>query len=111
MTVTQQQLHDAYSDLYDKLNDAYWAASTIDSKDRIHGIAEMIYDILSDLNAEDIKSRNEQFLHVTDQINAINSKLKGLQDEIASIIHNVQVANQVVGAATKAISFATTFFG
>ena len=109
MPVSQQELHDAYSDLYDAINQAYWVASTIEDKDRIHDMAESVYDIISDLNAADIKSRNADYTTLTKSVTAVNARLQLLQTDINSIIHKVDVATQVVNAATKAMSLASQF--
>jgi hypothetical protein len=109
MPVSQEQLHDAYSDLYDALNQAYWVASTIEDKDSIHDMAEAVYGIISDLNAADIKSRNDDYQALTKSVTTVNTRLKDLQTEIASIIHKVDVATQVVSATAKVLSLASEF--
>src|SRR5690349_1462458 len=106
---TQQDLRDAYFDLYNALNDAYWAASTIEDKDLIHGLAEAAFEIMSDLNAADIKSRNDEYANLTKTVTVVNAKLQTLQDQINSIIHNIGVATSVANAASKVLTFASQF--
>ncbi len=106
---TQQDVQDAYSDLYDALNDAYWAASTIEGKDLLHGLAEAVYDIDSQLNVADVKSRDDEFKQLTTSVGIVNAKLQTLQTEIDGIVHNISVATSVVNATVKVLSAAAEF--
>jgi len=109
LTVSQQDVHDAYSDLYDNLNQAYWVASTIEDKDRLHGTAETVFEILTALNAADIKSRTDDYAKLTKAVSDVNKKLKAIQEEMDKIIHNLTVAKNMADAITKALSTAKSF--
>ena len=110
-SASQNDLHDSFGELYQSLTNAYWVASTIVDKDRIRGAADQVFDILTDLNRADLKSRTEDFAELKGQVAIATKKLTALQADIDSIIHNVGVATQVVGAIAKALTASTTFFG
>lgn len=54
----QQEVRDVFGALYKDLDDAYWCAV---DKDRIRGIQEGMFDILTELNKAHIKSNTEKF--------------------------------------------------
>ena len=110
MNPTQQEVHDAFDELYQSLTQAYWVASTITDKDRIRGAADAVFDILTALNQADIKSRTQEYAALKDQVSIVTKKLTALQNEIDSIIHNVSVATSVVQAIGKALDFGGKFF-
>lgn len=110
MNPTQQDVHDVFGELYQSLTDAYWVASTITDKDRLHGAADAVFDIITALNQADIKSRTQEYATLKDQVGVVTKKLKVLQNDIDSIIHNVNVAASVVQAIGKVLDFGTKFF-
>ena len=110
MNPTQQDVHDVFGELYQSLTDAYWVASTITDKDRLRGAADAVFDIMTALNQADIKSRTQEYATLKDQVDVVTKKLKALQDDIDSIIHNVNVAANVVQAIGKALDFGGKFF-
>src|SRR5260370_30912779 len=92
MNPTQQEVHDVFGELYQRLTDAYWVASTSVDKDRFRGAADAVFDILTALNREDIKSRTAQHTNLKENVAAAMNKLAVLQSEIDSIIHNLTVS-------------------
>lgn len=110
MNPTQQDVHDAYGQLYQSLTNAFWVASTITDKDRIRGAADAVLDIVTALNQADIKSRTQEFATLKGKVDAVNKKLTALQQEIDSIIHNMDIAASVVQAIGKALDFGGKFF-
>lgn len=109
MNPTQQETQDAFQQLYDSLNQAYWSASTIETKDRIRGCSDVVYDILSQLTVDGIKSRSTDFQQLKDSVQSVNTKLKQLQKDIDTVIHNIQVATSVADGITKALGIAAKF--
>jgi len=109
MNPTQQQVQDAFQQLYDSLNDAYWSASTIENKDRIRGCADVIFDILSQLTADGIASRSADFQQLKSSVQSVKSKLQELQKEIDGVIHNIEVASKVADGIGKALDTAARF--
>jgi hypothetical protein len=96
--------------LYQSLDHAYWFASTIETKDRLRGLAESTSKIISALNAADIKSRTEDYANVTSAVTVVNGKLQSLQADLDRIVHNVEAATRLLNAITKVFNFAGGFF-
>src|SRR5579864_4243844 len=108
--VTQQEAHDAFEQLYYALDDAYWAASTIQDKDRIRGIQSVVFEILTQLNQADITSRTADFKALAGTFTSIQKKLQDLQSDVDTIIHATQIASKVVNATVQVLSVAARFF-
>jgi hypothetical protein len=107
---SQQEVHDAYEALYERLSDAYWAASTIQDKDRIRGLEDALYDILTDLNAANLRSRTADYQTCKGLVEATNARLSTLKEDLDKVIHAVKIATQVAGALDKALAIAVKFF-
>ncbi len=107
----QQDVQNAFQQLYDSLTSAYWAASTIEDKDLIRGCADVVFQIRSQLTVDDIKSRSADFQQLTNSVQSVTTKLQHVQSEIDGIIHNIQIASNVVGGVTKALDVAARFIG
>src|SRR5215831_630814 len=88
----------AYEEVYDALRNAYWDATDIDSKDRIHGSMEAIADIITAYDEDDLANNTALFLQLTPKIKAINQSLEGIKDDIAKITRNINTATIVVSA-------------
>ena len=110
MDASQKEVHDAYAALYKYLDDAYWAASTIEGKDFIRGAADAVSDCVTALDVEDIKSRTADFKRLSEQVQMTQTKLNKLKEQIDDIIHKVDVAKSVTDAIGKAVSLAAKFF-
>ena len=108
--VRQEEVHDAFEELYYALKDAYWAASTIQDKDRIRGIQDVVFEIITALNQTDIASRTEAFKELTDSFATAQKKLKALQNDVDKIIHATEIATKVMQGITKALAMAGKFF-
>src|SRR3954470_24141703 len=100
---SQQEVHDAYQELYNALTDAYWAASTIEDKDRLKGLSEAVYEVLTKLNAAGLRSRSNEYADVRESVGTVNGRLNQLADDIGRIVHRVNVAAQVGGGISKAL--------
>jgi hypothetical protein len=111
MDPTQQDVQNAFQQLYDSLTSAYWAASTIENKDLIRGCADVVFEILSQITVDGIKARSADFQKLKASVDSVTNKLQGLQTQIDGIVHNIQIASNVAGGITKALSLATQFFG
>ncbi len=107
---TAQQLQAEYQELYNTLNESYWVATTIEAKDRIHGVAEMVFDILTDLNRADLSSRTQEFARIEQAVTEVNERLDDLKKEIDKFIHAVKMATRVTQAIDKALATASKFF-
>jgi len=107
---SQQEIHDAFGFLYQQLSNAYWVASTIEDKDRIHGISDSVFDILTQLNREDIQSRTDDFKALAKSVADAGTRLDSLKADIDQIIHVVKVASDVTAAIDKALGMAAKYF-
>jgi hypothetical protein len=107
---SRQEVHDAFGVLYQQLLNAYWVASTIEDKDRIHGIADSVFDILTQLNREDIQSDTAAFNALAKAVANANARLDRLKQDLDQIIHVVKVATDVTSAIDKALGLAAKFF-
>jgi hypothetical protein len=109
-SVSRQDVCDAFQGLFDQLNDGYWAATTIEDKDRIKGTADAVFEILTQLNQEDIESRDSDFKALTGTVKGIIPRLDKLKNDIDKIIHAVKIAGTVAQALDTAINLAVKYF-
>jgi peptidoglycan hydrolase CwlO-like protein len=105
-----QALNDAYSQLLDDLNEAYWAASTMDAKDQIMGAIEVVTDVITALDATDLTTRNAEYTALQAQVKSVNDQLQTLQKQINAIISRINTAASIVSDITKAVSAAASLF-
>jgi len=105
------ELRQSFKDSYEDLSTAYWAASTIEAKDRIYGAEEIVENTLDALNAQDLEARDEVFKAVSAQLQPGLKKLDALKADIDKVIHAVNVAANVVRSLGKALDLAARYFG
>jgi septal ring factor EnvC (AmiA/AmiB activator) len=103
---TAQDLNDAYSALLDDLNDAYWAANSMEAKDQLYGFIELITCLITQLDAADLASRDDQYAALVKQVAAVNKQLDNLQAQINSLISRINTSANIVSDVAKAISIA-----
>lgn len=108
--LTQQEVHDIFGVLYKELDEAYWSATTIVDKDRIRGVQEIVFDILTELNRAHIKSNTEKFKELISKVNSANQRLNKLKEDIDKIIQRVEIAIRVVNAIDKVLTQASKYF-
>jgi hypothetical protein len=106
LTEVQQSFKDAYEDL----SAAYWAASTVDAKDRIYAAEETVENTLDSLNAKELETRDEVFKQVAADIKPGLDRLDSLKADIDKIIHAVNVAANLVRSLGKALDLAARYF-
>lgn len=109
MAASQQDLHDALGGLAQELDDAYWAASTIEGKDMIRGAASAVSDCLVQLDVDDIKTRTAEYLKLKEDLNSATEKLGQIKDAIDGIVHKVDTAKSVVNGIGKAVEIISSF--
>jgi DUF1680 family protein len=110
MPTTQKDVQAAFQSLYDGLTQAYWSASTIEAKDRIYGVEEIVFDILTDLEKNDLESDYDAFKTVKANVAPVLKKLDALKKEIDDVIQAVKVATEVAGYLDQAIKLAAKYF-
>jgi hypothetical protein len=89
--------------LYNSLKDAYWAASTVDSKDQIHGAEDLVNQILDSLDRQDLASDNDAMADLTKTLKDSMKDLSDLQNKLDVIVHNVSIANTAIQAINDAL--------
>ena len=100
------ELQKVFYALYNRLKDAYWAASTIEAKDQIQGARDLVNAILDTLDRADLLSDNAAMANFTQSLKATVSDLGDLQKQLDHIVHNVTVATQAIDAISEAFSVA-----
>jgi hypothetical protein len=107
---SQQDLNDAYSQLLFDLNNAYWAAADMNTKDQIYGYVEVVTNLITQLNAADLTIRDEAYTSISQQVTTVNGQLKTLQQQISTIINRISTVTTILSDITKALTIAAQFF-
>jgi hypothetical protein len=92
--------------LYNSLNDAYWAASTGEAKDEIHGAQDVVNQVLDTLDTADLESDNAAMATLTQNLKDSMKDLSDLQNKLNAIVHSVAIANTAIQAITDALTAA-----
>lgn len=95
---------DTYQAAYDALGRAYWEASDIASKDLIHGAQEGIGEILTAIDEQDLANNTPAFIALKPKIDAVNTALQTIKDQINQITKNINTAATVISAVSKVLS-------
>jgi chromosome segregation ATPase len=106
---TEDELNDlqrAFYSLYNKLTDAYWAASTVEAKDEIQGARDLIDQVLDMLDRADLENDNAAAQQLTVVLQASDKDLRDLQTKLDTIVHNVGVASTAIQAIGTALTAA-----
>lgn len=98
-----------YHDLYNLLCDAIWTEASINAKDAVVKLKEDISTILTTLNRADMKSRTQEFIVPCELIKTVNTRLDGLKKEINEVIHDFQIASQIVAKIDKVTDVASKY--
>lgn len=99
-------LQKAFDKLYTSLNDAYWAASTMEAKDQIHGAKDLVSQVLDQLVHAHLQSNNAAMEGLTESLNSSIKDLKDLQGQVDQIVHSVSVADSALQAIDDALTVA-----
>lgn len=110
MTAEQQNLSDAYSVLLGDLNQAYWAADSLDEKDRLYAIIEVVTNLRTQLVAADFATRNAAYDALKAQVGSVNNELKTLQSQIKELINRISTAAAIVSDIAQVLSVAARVF-
>jgi plasmid stability protein len=95
---------DAYKELYDSLDDAYWEASDINAKDLVHGVETEVGEILAAIVKQQLATNTAAFAALGAKITATNTALKKIQGQIDEITKNIATAGKVLEAIGKVIA-------
>jgi hypothetical protein len=103
-TLQQPDPADAYKELYDSLDEAYWHASDVSSKDLVHGVETEVRQILEAIVQQQLATNTAAFAALGAKIQTANDGLKKIQANIDKITQNIALASRVLGAITTVLS-------
>ena len=103
-TLQAPDLADAYRELYDSLDNAYWHASDLSSKDLVHGVETEVGVILDAIVQQQLATNTSLFTAMGSKIQATNAGLKKIQANIDKITQNIALAGKVLGAISKVLA-------
>ena len=76
--------------LAEALDDAYWEASTITSKDIIYDVLSVFQQEIAELNKLSIQDHHYPFEMITDGIRYVGPKLRRLQDHLGEVVERTR---------------------
>lgn len=95
---------DAYKELYDSLDDAYWHASDLASKDLVHGVETEVGGILDAIVQQQLADNTAVFTALGAKIQATNEGLKKIQANIDKITQNIALTGKLLAAISRVLS-------
>jgi hypothetical protein len=98
------QLHNTLDDFYDGLNDAFWAATTPEAKDQLHGALALITAVIDTIIRAELTMDNAVLISLTDTLKTSMKDLTDLRQQIDKIVHDVGIAATAIGAIDKALT-------
>jgi hypothetical protein len=105
-----QDLNDAYSELLNDLNAAFFAAADPNDKADLNDLIDMVTDVITGLNAADFSTRDAAFNALGAQVKTANTKLQTLQTQVNGIISKINTAATIVSDITKVAALAAKVF-
>jgi chaperonin cofactor prefoldin len=99
-------LQSTFHELRDKLNDAFFAATTTEAKDAIEGPLDTIDDVLDNLDKADLESDNAAIQSLSKALSDSTKQLQDLQKQLDKIVHSEAIVADVIGGIDKALSVA-----
>ena len=106
----QKDIYSAYFELHTSLREAYWSTPDEATGDKITGVADACYNILTELNRAKIKKQTAEYNELKDFAEKTNIRLNKVKEDIDQIIHSVSVATKVVDGIEKVLTLAAKFF-
>lgn len=81
--------------LAEALDDAYWEASTITSKDIIYDVLSVFQQEIAELNKLSIQDHHYPFEMITDGIHFVAPKLRRLQDRLDEVVERTSTQTKL----------------
>jgi hypothetical protein len=106
---TPEEMKEAFEALHEALREAYWKASTIEVKDRIRGLEEIVFEIQTALNRAELSARTAAYRALKEKLLRANDSLEQLKGEIDGIVSAVDTAKGVASALDRAVNLARGF--
>ena len=101
---------DALFELHEALRKAYWSAVDQSGRDRLTGLADVVFEIHADLSREGLRANTAEFKELTKVVTSANTRLTKLKNEIDDIVNDVKAAVRVGSAIDDAVKLAVRFF-
>jgi ABC-type transporter Mla subunit MlaD len=95
-------LTEAFQDLHDQLQRAYWKATPGDAKDQITELTHDVSSVLTSLYQGELADNTQQYKRLSAQIKSVNKDLGDFQKQINNLVNDVNIATQVVSAIAQA---------
>ena len=83
-------------ELHGALREAYKAANTLEHKDRIFAVMEVVSDEINALVSMSLQQKNKEYTAVTAQMKEVSGKLQKLKEDIDDMIKYIGVATNVI---------------
>jgi|GEM_PF-780101 hypothetical protein len=106
---TPGEMKEAFAALHEALREAYWEASPIAAKDRIHGLEEVVFEIQTGLNRAELSTRSAAYRTLKEEVLRANDSLEQLKGEIDGIVRTVDTAQRLASAIDRAVNLARGF--
>lgn len=107
MTRSPARIADAcleFQSLIDVLDDAYWEASTVESKDIIYDILTVFHRELAELNKLSIQDHHYPYEMITDVIRQVSPKLHRLLANVNKLVERTNTQVRIHRTLRSAIS-------
>lgn len=108
--LTQNQLDDlssALKALINAINDAYWSAGDIHSKDTLYNLGQLVTNAYDEIEEEDLAADDAALKSFKTTLAQVNTNLQAVKAQINSLTKSVQDAAAVASAIDKVVSTAT----
>ena len=105
-----QDLDDAYSELLNHLQAAFFAAATPADKAQINSLIHAVTDVITHLVGADLAKRDAAFTALSNQVTTVNTQLQTVQKQIDGIISRISSAATIIADITKVVSLAAQVF-
>ena len=95
-------LTEAFQNLHDQLQQAYWKATSVEAKDQITDLTHDVSSVLTSLYQGELADNTQQYKRLSAQIKSVNKDLGDFQKQINNLVNDVNIATQVVSAIAQA---------
>ena len=95
-------LTEAFQNLHDQLQQAYWKATSGGAKDQITDMTHDVSSVLTSLYQGELADNTQQYKRLSAQIKSVNKDLGDFQKQINNLVNDVNIATQVVSAIAQA---------
>ena len=105
-----QDLNDAYSQLLNDLQSAFFAAAAPRDKAEINLLIHAVTDVITHLVGVDLAKRDAAFTALSNQVTTVNQRLETVQQQVDGIVSRINSAATIIADITKVVSLAAKVF-